>query len=214
MSSAKNVLSPEEEIAQIRRISQKLNERLTELEELQRTIEKVSSNRNPIVESVLFNIESSVSSTASVDNEKVIHNNEDSSAKTKEIALINTCTNAEEQTSFNENTVNSLFSETDLPPEITEDIFKGLTAHKAVVKYLKIMKYPQSVREIVNGLLKGGYVTKSEDLYDSILPLLRRNYYPRGSREFILIGRKWDLAERHDEMTLQKFGYKNPKSKS
>lgn len=89
--------------------------------------------------------------------------------------------------------------------ELPEDIFKGVTAHRAIVLYLEHAGAGQTIREMSDALVIGGYVTKAKQLYDNIRPILTDNHYPDGTGDFININRKWELSKWHTEEFLQQF---------
>ena len=60
------------------------------------------------------------------------------------------------------------------PTQMRDDAFFGMKAPQAIKTYLGIAKQPQTVPQIVDALKRGGYLSKSLDLYNSVYTTLGR----------------------------------------
>lgn len=80
----------------------------------------------------------------------------------------------------------------DAPREIRSDTFFNMKAPEAVRSYLAIMKRPQSVKEIEEGLLAGGFISSAKDLYNNPYTTVTRL---QDAEEVVKVHGKWGLAE-------------------
>lgn len=80
-----------------------------------------------------------------------------------------------------------------IPAEIRSDTFFGMKAPEAITRYLAISKGPRMVREIVDGLRKGGFVSGAKDLYNNLYTAIQRMEEAGTVRK--LPDGKWGLAE-------------------
>lgn len=59
-------------------------------------------------------------------------------------------------------------------PILGPDTFFRMSVSQAVVKYLNMMKRPQSVTAITQALQAGGLTSKAKNLYSTVFPTLQR----------------------------------------
>jgi hypothetical protein len=76
--------------------------------------------------------------------------------------------------------------------ELRSDAFFNMKAPEAVRSYLAIMKRPQSIPEIVEGLRAGGFITGAKDLYNNLYTAILRM---KASGTVVKVHGKWGLAE-------------------
>lgn len=60
------------------------------------------------------------------------------------------------------------------PTELRSDSFFGMKAPEAISRYLTISKGPRSVRDIVDALKSGGFISGAKDLYNNLYTALGR----------------------------------------
>jgi hypothetical protein len=77
--------------------------------------------------------------------------------------------------------------------DITSGMFVGMKLIDAVVKLLRLVKIPQSTRQICDALLRGGYHTTAHDFTDTVRSTLKQYKHPNGP--MFWIDNKWELKE-------------------
>ncbi len=77
--------------------------------------------------------------------------------------------------------------------QIRSDEFFGLTIPAAIKRYLEIMKRPQLVTEIANGIQEGGFITQAKNFYANVSTALRR-LDDRGEVVQLPDTKQWGLA--------------------
>jgi len=77
--------------------------------------------------------------------------------------------------------------------EITPLMFKDMKLIEGVVKFLQIVKMPQTTRQIANAMLAGGYKTTAKDFPDTVKGTLKQYIHPKGG--VIWHDKKWSLKE-------------------
>lgn len=77
--------------------------------------------------------------------------------------------------------------------QLRSDEFFGMKAPEAIQKYLAIAKGPRTVRDIVDALRSGGFITSAKDLYNNIYTALIRLEKDELVRK--LPDSTWGLAE-------------------
>lgn len=80
-----------------------------------------------------------------------------------------------------------------VPTDIRSDTFFGMKAPEAITRYLSISKGPRLVREIVDGLRAGGFVSGAKDLYNNLYTAIQRMEEAGTVRK--LPDGKWGLSE-------------------
>lgn len=77
--------------------------------------------------------------------------------------------------------------------DITFGMFADMKLIEAVVQFLRLVKIPQSTRQICDALLQGGYHTTASDFSDTVRSTLKQYKHPEGP--MIWIDNKWELKE-------------------
>lgn len=81
--------------------------------------------------------------------------------------------------------------------EITPRMFTDMSLIKATIKFLRLVKMPQTTRQIADALLLGGYKTVARDFPDTVRGTLKQYKHPAG--EMLWSDNKWELKEWHPE---------------
>lgn len=76
--------------------------------------------------------------------------------------------------------------------ELRSDTFFNMKAPEAVKAFLAIVKRPQSVKEIQDGLVAGGFISSAKDLYNNLYTAVTRL---QDAEEVVKVHGKWGLAE-------------------
>lgn len=173
----------EEQIKQVNFIIEKMVKKLENLKKLKEYI-KDYYHKDEVVEKVLVLL-----------NENTLPKIEPDNKSEEVLDEIKTVEPLEKKTETNK------LKDSELP----KDIFKGVTAHRSIILYLEFKKKGQTIREITDALIQGGYITKAKQLYDNIRPILTDHEYPKGNADFVRIGKNWELAKWHNEEFLQQF---------
>jgi hypothetical protein len=79
-------------------------------------------------------------------------------------------------------------------PVIARNAFQRMEIVEASVAYLRIVKKPQATRELVAGLLQGGYRTHAKSFRDTVRSVLSRDARKPESK-LLWTNDKWELKE-------------------
>lgn len=80
---------------------------------------------------------------------------------------------------------------TNAPQDVVPGMFHGLSVPEAARKFLELKKTKQRMKDIVDGIQRGGIESTAGNFYSNVFTSLLRK------KEFIRIGKFWALAEWH-----------------